>query len=53
MRWTFMSALNVRALPINCYINYIVNHAPLALSPILEVVSLFLSLALCSRWIVY
>ena len=52
MRWAFMSALNVRTLPINCYINCVVMHASLALSPMLEVVSLLLSLALCLRWTV-
>ena len=37
MRWTFMSALNVRTLLINIYINCIVIHAPLTLSIMLEV----------------
>ena len=47
-----MSAFNASTLPINCYINCVVTHAPLALSPMLEVVSLLLSLALCPRWTV-
>ena len=33
MRWAFMSVHNVHMLPINCYINHIVTHAPLALFP--------------------
>ena len=47
-----MSTLNSCMLPINCYINCVVTHALLALSPMPEVVSLFLSLALCPRWTV-
>ena len=47
-----MNALYVHTLPINCYINCVVTHVSLALSPTPEVVSLLLSLALCPRWTV-
>ena len=53
MRWGFMSALNFCTLPINCYINCVVTHAPLALFFMPEVVSLLLSLALFPRWTVF